>query len=124
MKISPGPPSKNSLGLAPIDRVLQRLQGTRRSGRGFTARCPAHDDRIPSLSVAEGRDGRVLLRCWAGCELAAITRALGIDVRDLFASSSPPQRAQPIGRITAAEIERAIQTELDTIVAREAEARG
>jgi hypothetical protein len=33
----------------------------------FTARCPAHDDRRPSLSVREGADGRVLVWCFAGC---------------------------------------------------------
>jgi DNA-binding transcriptional ArsR family regulator len=69
---------------APIDRVLSRLQGVRRSGKGWSALCPAHDDRHQSLSVSKGRDGRVLLKCHAGCDIKAIVRAIGLELRDLF----------------------------------------
>jgi hypothetical protein len=44
---------------SPLDVVLSRLKGVRRSGNGWSALCPAHDDKRQSLSVAEGRDGRV-----------------------------------------------------------------
>jgi len=47
----------------------------RRSDRGWTARCPAHEDHSPSLSIAE-KDGRVLVHCHAGCEQAAVIDAL------------------------------------------------
>jgi AAA domain len=43
------------------------------------ARCPAHDDRKPSLSVAEGRGGATLLTCHAGCSFSAIVSALGVE---------------------------------------------
>ena len=68
----------------PIERVLSRLQGVRRCGKGWEARCPAHEDRTPSLSVHEGIDGRVLLCCHAGCEFTAVVAALGLKPRDLF----------------------------------------
>jgi hypothetical protein len=55
---------------------LSRALGGRRSGRGWVARCPAHDDRQPSLSIADGADGRLLLRCFAGCSWSAIQTAL------------------------------------------------
>jgi hypothetical protein len=70
--------------MSPADRVLPLLSGVRRSGRGWIARCPAHEDRSPSLSVREGDDGRLLLHCWAGCDAASIVGALGLDIRDLF----------------------------------------
>jgi hypothetical protein len=54
-----------------------------RSGDGWTARCPAHDDRHNSLSIHH-RDGRWLLRCHAGCGWQAIVDALRIDAADLF----------------------------------------
>lgn len=60
------------------------LQGLRRNGNGYMARCPAHDDRAASLSVAEGDDERVLLHCHAGCALGTITTALGLTTSDLF----------------------------------------
>ena len=44
------------------------------------ARCPAHDDREPSLSISDGKDGKVLVRCHAGCDqrdLIAALRARG-----------------------------------------------
>lgn len=49
----------------------------RRSGNDeqFTASCPAHDDRHPSLSLTV-RGGRVLLHCHAGCAFKDIVRAL------------------------------------------------
>lgn len=61
----------------------QRLEAVRKSGRGFISRCPAHEDRTPSLSVRDGERG-VLVKCWAGCRLQDITAAVGLTVRDLF----------------------------------------
>ena len=79
---------------SPVERVLDRLERVRRSGRGWTARCPAHDDRWPSLSIAEGHDGRVLLHDHAGCTVEKITRALGLELRDLFPPRDEPARAR------------------------------
>ena len=49
--------------------------GGRYNGRNGIARCPAHDDRHPSLSIAE-RDGKLLLHCFAGCDYHDIVEAL------------------------------------------------
>jgi len=63
--------------------LLAQLKGVGRIGDGWTARCPAHDDRHNSLSVHH-RDGRWLLRCHAGCGWQEIVDALRIDAADLF----------------------------------------
>ena len=55
-------------------RLVKRLGG-RWSPAGGMCRCPAHDDRTPSLSVRPGRT-RLLLHCFAGCDASAILRAL------------------------------------------------
>jgi putative DNA primase/helicase len=55
--------------------LLERLKDASRSGDGWTARCPAHDDRHNSLSVHH-RDGCWLLKCHAGCDWRAIVAAL------------------------------------------------
>jgi putative DNA primase/helicase len=47
-------------------QLARELNGTR-SGDGWTAHCPAHDDRHPSLSISDGPDGTVLVHCHAGC---------------------------------------------------------
>jgi putative DNA primase/helicase len=42
--------------------------GGRKAGAGWVARCPTHDDREPSLSISASDDGKVLVRCHAGCD--------------------------------------------------------
>src|SRR5713101_1472103 len=63
--------------------ICGRLKGVRRSRDGWTALCPAHTDRTPSLCIRE-IDGKILLRCHAGCTAEAVCDALGIRMRDLF----------------------------------------
>ena len=72
-----------------VGRVLEQLEGVRRNGAGWHARCPAHDDGRASLTVGTGRDGRVLLQCHTGCRVQAIVGALGLEMRDLH----PPAEA-------------------------------
>jgi len=67
-----------------LDRLEARGCSPRRSGSRWMACCPAHEDRQPSLSVTEGRDGRVLLRCWGGCATEAVLIALDLRWSDLF----------------------------------------
>lgn len=56
--------------------TLTHALGGRWHGNYGTARCPAHDDRNPSLSIKDGRDGRLLLHCFAGCEFDRIRSAI------------------------------------------------
>lgn len=72
-----------------LSSFLDLLDHPRRSGRNWVARCPAHADRSPSLSISEGTDGRILLRCWSGCTADEITAALGLSFRDLFPDEKP-----------------------------------
>src|SRR5260370_27954879 len=53
------------------------------------ARCPAHDDRNPSLSINQ-RDGKWLLHCHAGCTPGAVCDAVGLKVHDLFETPAGP----------------------------------
>ncbi len=50
--------------------------GGRRAGKGWMARCPAHDDRTPSLSLRDADDGTVLVHCFAGCGQNEVITAL------------------------------------------------
>src|SRR5690606_37511242 len=50
----------------------------------WKACCPAHDDRTPSLSISEGENGKVLLHCFAGCDVADVVAAMGLATSDLF----------------------------------------
>ena len=80
--------------------LLCHLDGVKSRGTGkWLARCPAHADKSPSLTMAEGDKG-ILLKCWAGCELTAITDKLGIGIKDLFYDdlSDPRQRREVMQR--------------------------
>jgi hypothetical protein len=73
--------------LTPLERFRSALEqaGSRQSSPGAWT-CPAHDDQHASLSVKEGRDGRVILNCHAaaGCEFEDIVRAVNLEPSDLF----------------------------------------
>jgi hypothetical protein len=81
------------------EQVAEHLSA-RRAGNGrWQAKCPAHDDRSPSLSIKEGEAGRVLLRCWAGCELSAVLKAVGLTVASLFPGPPPtPEQRQAVAQ--------------------------
>lgn len=56
--------------------TIARALGGRRAGACWMARCPAHDDREPSLAITDARDGKVLVRCHAGCDQRNVIAAL------------------------------------------------
>jgi len=57
-----------------VDSIAHALEA-RRSGSSWMAKCPAHDDHNPSLSIREV-DGKVLVRCHAGCAQRDVIDAL------------------------------------------------
>src|SRR5687768_125943 len=84
--------------MAPVERLLARLPDAKRAGKGWSARCPAHSDRRASLSIAEGDDGRVLVKCHAGCKVEAICAAVGLRVVDLMPTADVlPVQHKPNG---------------------------
>ena len=77
-----------------LDELLPLVKGVKKSGAGYLGPCAAHADKSPSLSIREGESG-LLLKCWAGCTIDEICRALGIQQRDLFydaLDANPRQR--------------------------------
>lgn len=90
---------------------LAKALGGRRYGRQWQARCPAHNDHTPSLSIREGDDGRILFYCHAGCEQARVLDAL--RSRGLWANGDhsydrviAPERKQKPESDTTAETSR------------------
>lgn len=66
------------------EEFIGRLEGVQQSGGGWVARCPAHGDDNPSLSIAKGEDGRVLVHCHAGCTAEEVVTAVGLKLSDLM----------------------------------------
>ena len=56
--------------------AIARALGGHRAGATWMACCPVHEDRTPSLSISTGTDGKVLVRCHAGCDQRDVIAAL------------------------------------------------
>lgn len=72
-----------------LEAFLDKLQGVRKNGSSFVAKCPAHEDRDPSLSVSMGLRG-VVFHCHAGCDPDAVIAAVDVKWSDLFLDGSTP----------------------------------
>ena len=75
-----------------ITDILPKLEKVK-PGRGqgqWLARCPAHIDNSPSLSLKELSDGKVIIKCWSGCETRDVVNAIGLDLRCLFPPEPEP----------------------------------
>lgn len=91
--------------------LLDRLEKVRARGPGqWSARCSAHYDKTPSLSVKETTDGRVLVHCHAGCDVDEVIGAVGLELSDLFppreSTGAPLQRRRLLPAGQALEIIR------------------
>jgi len=75
-----------------IEEFLERLEGVQKSSGGWIARCPAHGDSNPSLSVSESGN-RILVHCHAGCKPDEIVAAMGLKMKDLFTDSLADHRS-------------------------------
>lgn len=89
-----------------IESILSQLKKVKKSGNGWIACCPAHNDQHPSLKISPSNDGKVLLHCKAGCTVEQICKALGISVKDLF-PANPKQTTQTKHILTLEELAQA-----------------
>ena len=86
---------------APLDTILSHLENAKPYGRGYMAKCPAHEDRSASLSIAENEKGNAMVHCFAGCTARDIVAALGLHMGDLFAQPlTAPERKQRATKAT------------------------
>lgn len=69
---------------AKFDDLLSRFEKVRQHGKSYMACCSAHDDKSPSLALTELDDGRILIKCFAGCDPESIVSAVGLSLSDLF----------------------------------------
>ncbi len=77
--------------------LIERLEFVRSVGSGkWSARCPAHDDKDPSLAISEAPDGRILVHCFAGCGALDIISSVGLTWDALYPEGS--ERYRPLVR--------------------------
>lgn len=94
------------------DVLLSRLSGVRATGSSrWIALCPAHPDRSPSLSIREIDDGRVLIRCFAGCGAIDVLDSLGLNWGALFPEKGHQPAPPSTCRIPSGDLLRIIHQE-------------
>lgn len=83
--------------------ILPRIEGIKQTGaKQWMGKCPCHNDRKASLSIAEGDDGRTLFKCQAGCATESIVDRIGLKMKDLHPEDKKPEPKQKYSPIVAA----------------------
>lgn len=96
--------------------LLDRLDRVKSTAPGrWLARCPAHEDRSPSLSIRELSDGRVLVHDFGGCEVGDVLAAVRLTLGDLFARPLGHQIAPSHSRIPASDLLAVISGEVAVV---------
>lgn len=82
------------------DNLITRLDKVKQTAPAqWVACCPAHGSRGRKLAVAEGDDGRLLIKCWSrGCHPAQIVDAVGLTMSDLFPEHLRYKNQKPLPR--------------------------
>lgn len=78
---------------------MSHLSGVRKGANGYTAQCPAHEDKKNSLGISQSEDGHILLKCYAGCEFESIVRALGLEPSDLMPEKKGQSQNETVYKI-------------------------
>ena len=99
-----------------VDTLLQRLTKVKGGKGRWTACCPAHEDRSPSLAVTETDDGRILLKCFGGCSVQAIVGAIGMEMTDLFPDSNDHHKPKVKNAFYATDLLKLIEFESTIVI--------
>ena len=79
-----------------LQDVLSKLSKVRGRKDAWTACCPAHEDKSPSLAIKQLEDGCILLHCFGGCSVHDVLGSIGMDMADLFPDvGDNKQRVKP-----------------------------
>ena len=103
--------------MSQLEPILSRLSKVRGRNGSYTACCPAHDDKSPSLAIRE-EDGKVLLHCFGGCSVSDVVGALGMEMTDLFPPKTDmgiPMSPQPRVKFFASDLLRVIAMEASIV---------
>lgn len=95
-----------------IDNVLSRFEGVKSTGKNrWICKCSAHQDKSPSLAISVEDDGRILMKCFAGCDTYSILQSAGLDWQDVFPSDYKGEKKPKKGIIYPSEGLRLLQHE-------------
>lgn len=84
-----------------VEDIRPLLKGVRKSGKGWIARCPAHDDQNASLSFGVGEERSLVMKCHAGCTYDQILAALRYPPTRKDTADLPSSAVEDLGEPTA-----------------------
>jgi hypothetical protein len=100
-----------------IEKLLSRLDGVKKTGPGkWQCRCPAHNDKSPSLSILDD-NGRIVIYCFAGCETIDVIGAVGMTFDELFPSEYKGDHKPVKQLIYPSEAMKIIRFETQVVIA-------
>ena len=67
-----------------FEDFTSRFDKVIKTSHGVMVRCPAHQDSTPSLQISRATDGKILLKCFGGCDTTSVVSSLGLAMKDLF----------------------------------------
>lgn len=99
-----------------LEAVLARLEKVKGRGNSFSACCPAHSDKSPSLTIRQA-ENRILMHCFAGCSTEEVLGAIGMTFDDLFPEKEKWHRQKPVRtKFFATDLLRVINREALIVV--------
>lgn len=106
---------------ANLDQLLSRLDRCKPAGKDrWQARCPAHEDKNPSLVIGLAQDGRILVHCFAGCGPSDVMLAIGLSLKDLYpepiAHHLPSMMRRPVTPLNLRQEAQALNRIVDAFV--------
>ena len=103
--------------MSPTERFLDRLDGVKKTGPDkYLARCPAHDDKSPSLSIRDCGD-TFLMKCWSGCASGDVMTAVGLKLSDFWERAPDKPSGHKRVYVSAKEVVEIISTEMWIVIA-------
>lgn len=89
-----------------FEEILAKFPDAKQQGDEYIARCSAHDDSTPSLSLKRGDNGGTVLKCHAGCKTESVVASVGLSMADLMPprddSGRGPRKRKGFGSAIAA----------------------
>lgn len=103
--------------MAGINQLLDLLEKVKKTGCDrWIARCPAHTDKSPSLTIRY-IDDKILLHCFGGCAVDEVVSAIGLTLADLMPERVPFEGSKPIkSKIPASDLLAFIQFEASIVM--------
>lgn len=94
------------------DKILPLLEGVKQTGNDrWIAHCPGHEDKTPSLAIREV-DDRLLVHCFAGCDVYEVVNVVGLELSDLFPENLNTKGSKPLSKpFPAADVLRCLSGE-------------